>query len=590
MEKVKNFALSLKDYGFALMANFFEKFFSAWLLSAAVFMAVNPDSLKPGGITLLLFTASVLFVFFAFHILNHRFKGSIYPILTVSVLAFSVVLVCCSNNFYTYIATAIIFVLSAKHYIDKKDGLKFEMKKKYAITFFAVTFIFFFGILTATSVLRYLTYSTPNYDFGIFCNMFYNMKESLRPVTSSERDQILSHFAVHFSPAMYVFLPIYFVFPSPVTIAVCQTVAIFSGVIPFILIMKHKGLKPFNICLFAVVYMANAAYTAGCLYDFHENCLLPVFIMWMFWFYEKRKMPLIFLFALLTLMVKEDAFIYVAVFAVYIIFAKKDFKTGIALAALALAYFGGATYILKNYGTGIMSNRFESMIDGDEGLFGIIKTVFTNPGYTVKQIFNTQEPSPKKLIYFLQLLTPLALIPFITKKPLKLILVLPILLNLLTDYPYQYEISFQYGFGLMSLLLYLCVLNLEEMNEKKRDFACVTAAGLATIMFFTLIIPKFATQASMYNDNSQMYEEMNEVLDTIPEDAKVAASTFLIPYLSERTEIYETYYTTQTDFDYVVFDMRDAYKEESLKKAKEYEKKGYKLYDNSSQYVHIYKK
>jgi uncharacterized membrane protein len=88
--------------------------------------------------------------------------------------------------------------------------------------------------------------------------------------------------------------------------------------------------------MFAVVYAANAAYTGGCRYDFHENCLLVPFMMWMFYFYEKKKLPLMFLFALFTLMVKEDAFIYVSVFAVYVILTEKKFFKGSTLIFMAL--------------------------------------------------------------------------------------------------------------------------------------------------------------------------------------------------------------------------------------------------------------
>ncbi len=570
--------------------DFFAKFFAAWFLASSVVLLSGNGVISLNNVNVvnfaLAFVSSVAVIWAA----SSRFKDCVYGILVFAVLVFSLLLLMQSNDIYTFIATGIIFVLSTKYYFSKKNVLDVKFPKFSFPIILTAVILTFFAIITTVSVLRYLSYCAPNYDFGIFCNMFYNMKDSFRPLVSCERDQILSHFAVHFSPAMYIFLPVYFIFPSPVTIAVCQTAAIASGVIPFILTLKHKGISKINICFFSVVYMANAAYTAGCLYDFHENCLLPVFLMWMFYFYEKRKFPLVFLFAFLTFTVKEDAFIYVAVFAVYTIFAKKEIKTGFALAAFAVAYFAVATFILKTYGLGIMSDRFSSMIAGDEGLFGIIKTVLTNLGYSVKQIFSTAEETPKKFIYFLQIMCPLAFIPFFAKKPVNMILMLPIFLNLLTDYPYQYDISFQYGFGLMSLLLYLTVLNVEDMESSKRDFVCMTAAGLAAMMFFTLIIPKFSNTVQTYTNSQAIFEEMDDVLETIPKDAKIGASTFLIPHLSDRKELYEVYYTTQTDFDYLVFDMRDGYKEESLEIAAKYEAIGYKLYDCSSQYVFIYKK
>lgn len=583
MDKLKNvFGIFSK--------NFFEKFFSAWFLSSAIIITTAVEKIELGNINIPVFIAVFAAVYLFVTFIGVLRENSVFTILVLSVLLFALSVLVLSSSIYTYLAFGIIFVLSVKHLIDKNDGINIKMNKYIGISALAFIAVFFFLILTGMSVFRYLTFSAPNYDFGIFCNMFHNMKESFRPLVSCERDQILSHFAVHFSPAMYVFLPFYYIFPSPVTVAVFQTVAIYSGIIPFILIMKNRKFDSFTMCMFAVVYAANAAYTGGCRYDFHENCLLVPFMMWMFYFYEKKKLPLMFLFALFTLMVKEDAFIYVSVFAVYVILTEKKFFKGSTLIFMAFAYFAVACYILEQHGTGIMSNRYDAMISGDEGLFGVIKTAFTNPAYAIELIFRTKDKDANKLIYFLQMLCPLAFMPFITKKSVRLVLVLPLLLNLLTDYVYQYDISFQYNFAIMSLLLYLCVVNATEMEKKKRDFLSVTAAGLAAMMFFMLIVPGFTSKTKDYFTAKEKFESMEEVIDAIPQDASVAASTFLIPHLADRTHIYEVYYTQHTEFDYVVLDMRDSYREDSLARAEQFEALGYKLTDIGSEYVFVYTK
>lgn len=63
--------------------------------------------------------------------------------------------------------------------------------------------------------LRYLGYLAPNFDFGVFTQMFHNMRESFLPMTTCERNGLLSHFAVHISPVFYLLLPFYALFPSP---------------------------------------------------------------------------------------------------------------------------------------------------------------------------------------------------------------------------------------------------------------------------------------------------------------------------------------------------------------------------------------
>ena len=47
--------------------------------------------------------------------------------------------------------------------------------------------------------IYYWDYWTATYDFGVFSQMFYNMKQTGEMLTTCERDGLLSHFAVHFS-------------------------------------------------------------------------------------------------------------------------------------------------------------------------------------------------------------------------------------------------------------------------------------------------------------------------------------------------------------------------------------------------------
>ncbi len=580
----------IKRMGEFLFSRVFEKFFACWLFAGAVILPsftgiINLSSINITG-TLVLFFLSYAVVC----LVECRVRGFVYFLLPVSVLFFSCTLLYYNNSIYTFLIVALFFVLSVSHYINNRMPLKININTKHTVIAVAVFALFFFGCVTLLSVFRYLTYTAPNFDFGIFCNMYHNMRESFRPLVSCERDKILSHFAVHFSPALYVFLPFYFIFPSPVTVAVCQTAAIYSGIIPFLLIMKHRKLSPKIMCLLSVMYLANAAFSAGCLFDFHENCLLVPFLMWMFYFYEKKKIPLMFLFAVLTLMVKEDAFVYVCVFAVYIFIADKKYRLGSGLIVLACAYFLGACWYINNYGMGIMSDRFSSMINGDEGLLGMVKTVLFNPAYSVRQILLTSDSDSEKLFYVVQIFAPLAFIPFFTKKKVRLLLVLPVLLNLFTSYQYQYNISFQYSFGITTLLMYLSVMNVQDMKPKMKNILSVTAAGLATMMFFMLIVPNTVNDMKSYSKNKEMYTEMNEVLDSIPDDASVGASTFLIPHMWDREVIYEAYYTTHDDFEYLVLDVRDVYEADSMRLAAEFEERGYEPYDLTSDYIYIYKK
>ena len=103
--------------------------------------------------------------------------------------------------------------------------------------------VLFFLFVSVWTVCRVYSFSTPTYDFGIFSQMFYHMKESGLPMTTLERDGLMSHFMVHMSPIWYLLLPFYLLVPSPVTLQVLQAAVMASAVIPLCRIGKDHGLS-----------------------------------------------------------------------------------------------------------------------------------------------------------------------------------------------------------------------------------------------------------------------------------------------------------------------------------------------------------
>ena len=499
-------------------------------------------------------------------------------------MSFILLLRCESSVYYMYFAVLFICAMVILYSTDKEcfSFIKSDFHSAYmwtAVGFFALVFGFF---VTAIGVYRYLSYSTPNFDFGIFCNMFYNMKETGLPNSTSERDMLLSHFAVHFSPVYYLMLPFYFIFPSPSTLQVLQAVVLYSGIIPLVLTARKLGLSKKLTVAVSAVYAAYPALSAGCFYDLHENCFLVPLLLWTFYFFEKEKYIPMAVFALLTLTVKEDAFIYLVFFALYVIFSRKKWKIGLPMLCLSLIYFVTVSYFMQKYGTGIMSGRFGNLIfDSEDGLIGALKTLLLNPGYVLTQIFTTSSGNTDKLLYLLQLFLPLAFLPFATKKVSRFILICPVLLNILTMYVYQPNINFQYSFGITAFLFYVSMLNLSELPHFSKKYMIQVGAAASVLLFTVVVIPKFTHYAGMYTSNKAIYEKMDYALEEVlPENASVTCSTFLLAHIADRDVIYEVGYHTEngqykTDTEFVVLDMRSGYRSSSLKQAEYFISKGY---------------
>ena len=439
----------------------------------------------------------------------------------------------------------------------------------------------FFGIVSAWTVCRIYSFSTPTFDFGIFAQMFHSMKTTGLPITTVERDGPLSHFAVHVSPIYYLLLPFYALVPIPATLQVLQAVVLASAVIPLWKIGKHHGLSPLPRMLSCFILLFYPAYAGGTSYDIHENAFLTPLILWLLYGMDRRNGWITGLSALLTLMVKEDAAVYVAVIALYLLLravlrGKKrwDLIAGALLLAGSLLWFGAVTAYLSGSGDGVMTYRYDNFIyDDSSSLMTVIKAVLLCP---MKAVFECVDP--EKLEFIALTLLPLAGLPLITRRYDRYILLIPyILVNLMSDYQYQHDIFFQYTYGSTACLIYLTVVNLADMKLPWQRMGAVAAALAVGIGCFSAqILPKalrYPTYCLTYTD---YYDSLREVLDTVPEGASVAATTFFTTELSRRDVLYDIRYASKEhtlSCDYMAISPTDA---KSFRKYAEEDETGYR--------------
>ena len=419
-----------------------------------------------------------------------------------------------------------------------------------------------FGGIATMGVLRYKTFASPNFDFGIWCNMFYNMKETGLALVTCERDMLLSHFAVHISPVYYLILPFYYLFPSPETLQIAQAVVLAAGIILVYLLARHFKLSNQQTVLVSALYAFFPIITTGCSYDLHENCFLTLFLLFVFYFYEIKKPIPMYVCAILVLSVKEDAAVYLLLFALFLLVSERNYLHGGILAGMAIGYFLLCGYLLETTGTGMMSNRYDNLIfDEEDGLVGAIKTILVNPGYVLTQLFADKDAKWDKVMYVIYTLLPLGFLPFATKKASRWLLITPMLINLLTMYPYQPRIGFQYHFGVAAFLVYAMVKNLPEIEsaEVRRTLLSIAAAA-CLCSYIVVALPLITPRLQDWQKKQDTYAEMEAFLEeTVPEDASVAASTYLLPHLASRDEIFEVHYhKNKPDIEYVVLDARYA--------------------------------
>ncbi len=460
--------------------------------------------------------------------------------LVLLTLTFSVMLVCEYSKqimFNVGLVLVNFFVLRWAGIDDKMHLSRIRLSKRVCFILTVFLFLLFVFVVSYYSIVRFRGYRSSTFDFGIFAQMFNYLKTEGVPYTTVERNTLLSHFAVHFSPIYYLLLPFYCIYPHPETLLVLQALAVASGVFAVYKIAHVLECSPKLTLAFTAIYLLFPSMSTGCLYDFHENKFLPVLILWTMYFVLKGKTVGLFVFASLTLTVKEDAAIYILAIALYMLLCRKEKLKGLILFALAGIYFVVAVKAVDLFGGDVMTSRLRNYwAEGAEttGFAAVIKTCLLDIGYLISQVFTTE-----KLTFVLWMLLPVMFTPLLGKKLGIAVLLLPMLvINLMPNYVYQYDVNYQYTFGPAALIVVAAVLVIYKMKPGTRNTVLTCSLSVCIIFTASLFIPKAESFYNLYKESREETEAVTLMLEKLPEDADILSNTYIIPHLYDRKDVY----------------------------------------------------
>ena len=465
-------------------------------------------------------------------------------ILPIAWLALSIPSLWASFSWPYFWACLLILVILAAFFIQGWDSTpdipkpQAQKRDKYFFVTLGLA-LAFFAFVSLWTLCRVWNFNAPSFDFGIFSQMFHSMKNTLNPITTLERDGLLSHFAVHVSPIYYLMLPLYILFPYPETLQVQQAAVMASAVIPLWKLARHHGLTSRQRMLLCALLLCFPAFSGGAGYDLHENCFLTPCILWLFYGIDRKWGLFTAVSALLTMMVKEDAPVYTAVIGLWLlvrsVLRKDPWGRGVGALLLAgsLTWFFCATSYLANSGDGVMTGRYDNLIyDGSSSLLTVIKAVLLSPTKALYECVDAE-----KLQFLALTMLPLLGLPLLTRRYENYILLIPyILVNLMSDYRYQHDIFFQYTFGSAACLLYLTLCHLPKDH---RTMVLAAAVLVSLACFSGKVFPKAMDYPVRCIQNYDRNQSIRDLLSLIPEDAAVSASTFYTVPLSNREILYD---------------------------------------------------
>jgi hypothetical protein len=249
-----------------------------------------------------------------------------------------------------------------------------------------------------------------------------------------------------------------------------------------------------------------------------------------------------------------------------LIFGKKSKRekfTGLSMLLVSVLYFFIIFFFLNTSGEGAMINRYGNFVKTDGSTVDILTSIIKNPVYFISQLLDD-----KKIETLLWFYVPVLFIPFMSKKVSTFILLIPsLVMTFMTCNVYQASIDYQYTFGSSVLVIYIIIMYISgeagprrenDRESKLASNALVSMMVVASVIMFVSIISTKSFYIDEYKMNKEQFDKIEEVLDSIPEDASVLSSSFYLTHLTHRENLYRYPYT-ETDnmtFEYIVYDLR----------------------------------
>lgn len=552
VDKIKKL-ISVCGFPQMLMLRIFTAFFA---VSAIMVSVLDKDKIDPltnskdymanvdFALLLMYCLIGVLVITLVYIILPKKLQV-IDPFCTIiSVLYFDWKFLYMQNNVYATIGTALVSLVIIAYALGKFELHDFFDKGKWwyyglAGLIACVAMIIYIAVCSICHHYIFMTFAV---DFGLFVQSFHSLAENLTAVNSCERDMLMSHFNIHASYIFYLFVPIFKLFPYAETLLVLQAIFAMGGVVPLILILKERNFKGLSMLFFSFAYVCSISFIAPCFYDFHENAFLPTLLMWVLWAVDTKRYIPFYIFSALVCIVKEDAPLFIICIGLYLFFEqKKDSRRrfhGLLVAVLSAIYMLFITsWLIENGdGTNMTNWRFgHLMLESSDGMVDVLINALRNPGF----LFSTLT-TEATLPFLVQVMMPLLFMPFFTKKIHRFLLMLPfVITNLVVGAHYSYagQIGYQYIFGPATLLVFMAVINVDDMSAKTRRNLPVLIFA-SSFIFFSGLETYNTYYYETYRDNKAYYDNSENILQSIPEDTVIGGESVFIAHLCDRKEVY----------------------------------------------------
>jgi len=428
--------------------------------------------------------------------------------------------------------------------------------------FFSAFFIFY-------TLRWHYKLRTGNYDLSINNNLMYGGLHGRflhSPLVFPKEPA--KYLANHVKLGAYLFLPIYALVPRPETLFVIQSIFIGFGTVPLFLFAR-RHVSEWMAAIVCLAYLAYYPLHGASFSEFQAVPVAAFFVFVIIWAADTHRYRWLAGALVAALLMREDVSVGLAVLGAFFLLSGYRPKVGLAIALVSTFYFLLLRfYVMEAAGSWWFPNMYKELwADGEKGFRSVIKTMLTNPMFTLSKLI-----VEKKLYYLLHLLTPLAFLPVRRWYLWAAFLPGAFLTLLVTNYDPPITYSFHYVMHWAPYLFVASVIALEALRngpifgpERYRAAAAAMVAGSLVLSYnygaFARREGSFKAgfskiEFSFTEDEWNRYQELLEITSMIPKDASVAATEKCGPHLSSRLDMFTMRQGPQTA-DWIVASSRE---------------------------------
>jgi len=353
-------------------------------------------------------------------------------------------------------------------------------------------------------------------------------------------------FTNHANLIAYIILPLYKIFPHPLTLVYLKVISYIIAAFVLYLLAKEK-LGSSSAMLLLWLYLSYTPNIFGLLYEFDFESLAPGPLMLILYFYVKDRWVGFMICALFLILIKENLPLIILAFSIHALFVKKDkirwvlIPGTIAIISFYLLVF---VYMPLVSGRGIGDEHPYYIGNNYRNFGGTIEALLFFPIFhPIKFWFYLM--NPLNLSFLDAIFNPLMYLPLAA--PGVLFLISPILLqHLLSASPTEHNIRYAYVMT-MAPFLFLAIIETFMLFYKKlkREYH-LTLILLLTISIIVLDVNFHVFKARFLmsetlNQTNEVIRDRWKLVHTIPQDASVVASFSFLAQLSQRKNLYAFY-------------------------------------------------